>query len=243
MEGELGLRELLIEAQAELLQRDAAVEHLTSVSTPAGAKAVATRTRKRESPTDQRKVALDAAVERAAGRLANVRKEIRALEKEGAAGSQAELDALRKTEETTAKRLAGFQRRSGKLENRLQSNGNGDGHSEAPQKPRPPRCPGVQRRRLSAQRMRLSARRRRSAPRVRPAARGSAKPGAESSRRRSAGGYSGADAAATPERPKKKPKRPRDRGCDWAATDDEGRRNQALRIRAPGARLGHPRPA
>ena len=121
VEGELGLRELLIEAQAELLQRDAAVEHLTSVSTPRGAKAVATRTRKRESPTDQRKVALDAAVERAAGRLADVRKEIRALEKEGMAGSQAELDALRKTEETTAKRLAGFQRRSGKLANRLQS--------------------------------------------------------------------------------------------------------------------------
>ena len=72
-----------------------------SVSTPRGAKAVATRTRKRENSTDQRKVALDAAVKRAAGRLANVRKEIRALEKEGG-GSQAEkLDALRKTEETT----------------------------------------------------------------------------------------------------------------------------------------------
>ena len=142
VEGELGLRELLIEAQAELLQRDAAVEHLSSVSTPRGAKAAATRTRKRESPTDQRKVALDAAVERAAGRLENVRKEIRALEKEGMAGSQAELDALRKTEETTAKRLAGFQRRSGKLENRLQSNGNGDGQSEAPQKPAAAAVPG-----------------------------------------------------------------------------------------------------
>ena len=60
--GELDLRELLIESQAELLQRDAAIEYLTSVSTPRGEKAVATRTRKRETPVDQRKAALDAAV-------------------------------------------------------------------------------------------------------------------------------------------------------------------------------------
>ena len=127
------------------------------------------------------------------------------------AGSQAELDALRKTEETTAKRLAGFQRRSGKLANRLQSNGDGDGRSKPPRSRRPSRCPGVQRRLLSAQTRRLSARRRRSAPHVRPAAWGSGDRGSrkqpETVSRRLRGRRRG---VATPERPKKKAKRPRE---------------------------------
>lgn len=211
VEGELGLRELVVEAQAELLQRDAAVEYLSTVSTPRGAKAVATRARKRESPTDQRKVALDAAIERAASRLADVRKEIRALEKEGMAGSQAELDALRKTEETTAKRLAGFQRRSGKLANRLQSNGNGDGPPEASQKPVAASVPG--RSQEASERSNEAPERSKKAKR---AAREAGRAGKRNREPKAAGdGQPEATqepgaAGATPERPKKKAKRPRE---------------------------------
>jgi hypothetical protein len=126
---ELDLRELLIEAQAELLQRDAAIEHLTS-GTPRAPRQAEPRARraKKENPGDERKVALAEAITRAATRLESVRKEIRALEKEG--GTQEEIDALRKTEETTAERLAGFRRRSGKLENRQKPDGAGNGRPE-----------------------------------------------------------------------------------------------------------------
>ena len=118
--GGLDLRELLIEAQAKLLQREATIEYLTSVSTPRGAKAVATRTRKRANPVDQRKAALDAAIKRATTRLDTLRKEIRSMEKEGVAGAGgAKIDSLRQEEATTVKRLEGFERRSGKLETRL----------------------------------------------------------------------------------------------------------------------------
>jgi carbon monoxide dehydrogenase subunit G len=119
---DLDLRELLVEAQAELLQRDAAIEYLTGVSSPRGARAIASRTRKRANTVDGRKAALDEAIKRAASRLENLRKQIRAIEKEGAAGSQlAKLEALKQSEATTAKRLEGFQRRSGKLANELQN--------------------------------------------------------------------------------------------------------------------------
>jgi len=130
--GGLDLRELLIEAQAELLQRDAAIEYLTSVSTPRGAKAVATRTRKRVNPVDQRKAGLDAAIKRATARLENLRKEIRAIEKEGLAGpDDAKLDSLRKAEATTVKRLQGFERRSGKLKTRGAAGETGNGQPAA----------------------------------------------------------------------------------------------------------------
>ena len=82
---DLDLRELLVEAQAQLLQRDAAVEYLTSVSTPRGAARSASRVGKRTSPATRRKASLDAAAGRARLRLDTIRKEIRALEKEGAA--------------------------------------------------------------------------------------------------------------------------------------------------------------
>jgi carbon monoxide dehydrogenase subunit G len=115
--GDLDLRELLIEAQAELLQRDAAIEYLTSVSTPRGAARAASRPHKSATPAARRKAALEAAIERARIRLDTTRKEIRALEKEGASQSQAaKLAALRQAEITVQKRLEGFERRSAKIQ-------------------------------------------------------------------------------------------------------------------------------
>lgn len=114
--GDLDLRELLIEAQAELLQRDAAIEHLKAVSTPRGAARAASRGRKRTTPPAGRKAKMEAAIQRAQLRLETTRKEMRALEKEGASpAQQAQLEALRHTEMNIQKRLEGFQRRSAKL--------------------------------------------------------------------------------------------------------------------------------
>ncbi len=112
---DLDLRELLVEAQAQLLQRDAAVEYLTSVSTPRGAARSASRVGKRTSPATRRKASLDAAAGRARLRLDTIRKEIRALEKEGAPTDAAKIEALRRTEASVQNRLTGFERRSAKL--------------------------------------------------------------------------------------------------------------------------------
>jgi carbon monoxide dehydrogenase subunit G len=130
--GDLDLRELLIEAQAELLQRDAAIEHLTAVSTPRGAARAASRVHKRAAAAAGRKAALETAIGRAELRLDNVRKEMRALEKEGASTAQAaQLEALRQTETTIQKRLEGFQRRSAKIQTLVDDTDTDDGSAEA----------------------------------------------------------------------------------------------------------------
>jgi carbon monoxide dehydrogenase subunit G len=125
--GDLDLRELLIEAQAEVLRRDAAIEYLRAVSTPRGAARAAARPGKRTAPAARRKAAMDAAIARAQARLDTTRKEIRALEKEGGPEEAGKLEALRRTETNVQKRLEGFHRRSAKLQSRVDEEGEGDG--------------------------------------------------------------------------------------------------------------------
>jgi carbon monoxide dehydrogenase subunit G len=117
---ELDLRELLIEAQAELLRRDAAIERLTSgpASRPS-ARAAQTRRRAGASPGERRKAGLETAIEKAQARLESTRKQLRSLEKEGPSESPAKQEALRTQEAMIQKRLEGFERRRGKLEGRL----------------------------------------------------------------------------------------------------------------------------
>ena len=62
-----------------------------------------------------------------------MRKEIRAIEKEGLVGTEeAKLTALRQAEATTVKRLKGFERRSGKLKTRLAAGETSNGEAEGP---------------------------------------------------------------------------------------------------------------
>jgi carbon monoxide dehydrogenase subunit G len=123
--GTLDLREALVEAQAQLLERDAAVERLISISTPRAAARVATRERKSDNPLVNRKAALEEAKERARSRVEAARQEIRELEQQGGAQSEPKLEALRQTEAMAAKRLEGFERRSQKLEGRITADENG----------------------------------------------------------------------------------------------------------------------
>jgi carbon monoxide dehydrogenase subunit G len=126
-EGGLDLRELQIEAQAQLLERDAAIEHLTAVSTPRTAARVAMREHKADKPLGGRRAALEDAMEKARARVEAARDELRELENEGGEQSQpAKLEALRQTEAMATKRLEGFERRSRKLDFRL------DGPDEEP---------------------------------------------------------------------------------------------------------------
>ena len=70
---------------------------------------------------------MEAAIARAQARLDATRKEIRAIEKEGASHEEAgKLAALRRTETAVQKRLEGFQRRSAKLQNRAEEVDGGD---------------------------------------------------------------------------------------------------------------------
>jgi carbon monoxide dehydrogenase subunit G len=120
-DGEPDLRELLVDTRADVLKRDSVIERLTAVSTPRGAARTATRTQKRENPLDRRRAGLEAAIQRATTRLENLRKEVRASEKEGLAVAQPDkLESLRAAEATTAKRLEGFERRRDKLVNQAQ---------------------------------------------------------------------------------------------------------------------------
>jgi carbon monoxide dehydrogenase subunit G len=129
-EGGLDLRELLIEAQAQLLERDAAIEHLSALSTPRTAARVAMREHKADKPLGGRRAALEDAIEKARARVESAREELRELENEGSEQSQpARLEALRQTEAMATKRLEGFERRSRKLDVRL---GVVDGPDEEP---------------------------------------------------------------------------------------------------------------
>ncbi len=104
-------RELLIEARASLLLRDAEIERLRAGEARAPALPVA---KPQPSPT-ARAAALEAAADRAKRRIARTKRKLEALEQAGAAANSPEAEQLRTEIARAHDRLDGFERRRAKL--------------------------------------------------------------------------------------------------------------------------------
>ena len=104
-------RELLIDARASLLLRDAELERLRSGTDQAPARPMS---KPKPSPTT-RAVALEEAAERAKGRIEKIKRKLEELEQAGAGAASSEVEGLRTDIERTQKRLDGFERRRRKL--------------------------------------------------------------------------------------------------------------------------------
>ncbi len=105
------LRELLVEARASLLLRDAEIERLRAGTEQAPARPA----EKAEPDPETRAAALDAAAERARLRMNRAQRKLEALEQAGVAPDAPELEKLRGDIARAKTRLDGFRRRRAKL--------------------------------------------------------------------------------------------------------------------------------
>ncbi len=100
-------RELLIDARASLLLRDAEIERLRAGADEAPARPVS---KSKPDPTT-RAEALETAAERAQNRIEKMKRKLDELERSGDAAAAAEAEGLRTDIERAQKRLDGFERR------------------------------------------------------------------------------------------------------------------------------------